>query len=359
MADEPDKNAKTRADGAAAGVRTVTLADWLNRNRSGPNLAAAPDATPADGPGPRRGRRRNPGASMEMHQIRYFLAVCETLNFTRAAEQCNISQPALTRAIQKLEEELGGPMFRRERNLTHLTDLGRLVRPRLERILRETEAAHAAAQEFNTLEKAPLNLGVMCTIGPSRLIGLFSRVQYEMPGVEVNLNEATPEVLIEKMVAGEIDVGLIAMPGEIPDRFDRRRLYQERFVVAFPPGHRFGRMDSFRLYDIAGEPYLSRKSCEFAVHFRAVLAERGITLNYRYRSEREDWIQSMILAGMGCAFMPEYLPMFPGLPTRVISEPEVTRQVELVTVGGRRFSPAVKAFVDLVMAYDWDKVMTS
>jgi DNA-binding transcriptional LysR family regulator len=58
---------------------------------------------------------------MEMHQIRYFLAVCETLNFTRAAEQCHVTQPA-TRAIHKLEEELGGLLFRRERHLTHMTD---------------------------------------------------------------------------------------------------------------------------------------------------------------------------------------------------------------------------------------------
>ena len=62
---------------------------------------------------------------MEMHQIRYFLAVAETLNFTRAAEKCNVTQPALTRAIQKLEEELGGLLLRRERSLTHLSDLGR------------------------------------------------------------------------------------------------------------------------------------------------------------------------------------------------------------------------------------------
>jgi DNA-binding transcriptional LysR family regulator len=63
--------------------------------------------------------------------IRNFLAVCETLNFTRAAENCNVSQPALTRAVHKLEEELGGLLLRRENNLTHLTDFGRLVRPHL------------------------------------------------------------------------------------------------------------------------------------------------------------------------------------------------------------------------------------
>ncbi len=293
---------------------------------------------------------------MELYQIKYFLAVCETLNFTRAAEKCHVSQPALTRAIQKLEAEMGGPLFRRERNLTHLTDLGRLVRPRLERVLADTDAAKTAAAEFNTLEKAPLNLGVMCTIGPARLIGLFSRVQHELPGLEINLHESDAEKLVEKLGAGEIDVGFIGLPSELPERFDRRRLYRERFVVAFPPGHRFGNMNSFNLFDIAGEPYLSRRSCEFAAYFRALLAEKNITLNYRYRTEREDWIQSMILAGMGCAFMPEFLPMFQGLPTRVIAEPEIARNVELVTVAGRRFSPAVRAFLGLAAGHQWETV---
>jgi LysR family transcriptional regulator, hydrogen peroxide-inducible genes activator len=96
---------------------------------------------------------------MEMHQVRYFLAVAETLNFTRAAEKCNVTQPALTRAVQKLEEELGGLLLRRERNLTHLSDLGRLMKPHLEQILSESESAKVQAKEFLRLDNAPLNLG--------------------------------------------------------------------------------------------------------------------------------------------------------------------------------------------------------
>jgi LysR family hydrogen peroxide-inducible transcriptional activator len=75
--------------------------------------------------------------AMDMHHIRYFLAVSETLNFTRAAEKCNVTQPALSRAVQQLEEEVGGLLFRRERNLTHLTDLGLLLKPRLQQIADE------------------------------------------------------------------------------------------------------------------------------------------------------------------------------------------------------------------------------
>src|SRR5215467_12222388 len=74
------------------------------------------------------------GQVMEMHQVRYFLAAAEELNFSRAAEKCNVSQPSLSRALQQLEGDLGGRLFHRERNFTHLTDLGQMVRPHLEMV---------------------------------------------------------------------------------------------------------------------------------------------------------------------------------------------------------------------------------
>jgi len=83
---------------------------------------------------------------MEMHQVRYFLAMARLLNFTRAADECNVTQPSLTRAIQKLEDELGGALFRRERSRTHLTDLGRLMLPHLERTFEAAEAAKQLAK---------------------------------------------------------------------------------------------------------------------------------------------------------------------------------------------------------------------
>jgi len=111
---------------------------------------------------------------MEVHQVRYFLAVCETLNFTRAAENCNVSQPALTRAVHKLEEELGGLLLRRENNLTHLTDFGRLVRPHLEQMIADAEAAKSTAKRFLQMDNAPINLGVMCSVGPIRFMSFLA-----------------------------------------------------------------------------------------------------------------------------------------------------------------------------------------
>ena len=90
---------------------------------------------------------------MEMHQVRYFLAVAQELNFSRAAESCNVSQPSLSRAIQQLEGELGGRPFHRERQFTHLTDLGQMVRPHLELVYNAAVKAKRLSQELIQLRR--------------------------------------------------------------------------------------------------------------------------------------------------------------------------------------------------------------
>jgi len=117
-----------------------------------------------------------------MHQIRYFLTACDTLNFTRAAEQCDVSVPSLTRAIHALEEELGGQLFRRERHLTHLTDLGRLMQQHLSAARDATEAARQEAARYAEAD-TKLKVGVAATM-PSRHLVAYLRA----------LHDAAPEL---------------------------------------------------------------------------------------------------------------------------------------------------------------------
>ncbi len=290
---------------------------------------------------------------MEMHEVRYFLAVCDTLNFTRAAERCNVSQPSLTRAIQKLEAELGGLLFRRERSATHLTDLGLLVRPQLEQIAKDADTVKTTAKSFLRMKDAPLSFGIMCTIGPLRCVGFLSRFQKDHPGIELTLTEETPARLTELLQEGKIDVAVMAQPEPFPERFDVHLLYRENFVVAFPPGHRFEALNAVRVRDVGGESYLSRINCEYYDQIGDLCVKCNAPLKDAYRSEREDWIQSMVMAGMGICFLPEFSPTMPGLHTRRMIEPEVVREVSLVTVSGRRFSPAVATFVKALKAYKW------
>src|SRR5258708_38622275 len=158
--------------------------------------------------------------AMEMHEIRYFLAVCETLNCPRAAERANVTQPALTRAIQKIEEELGGLLFRRERSRTHLTDLGQLLRPQLEEVIKRSEAVKTAARGFLKLDNAPLKLGVMCTIGPMRFMSFLAQFRSDHPGIELTLAEGVPDQLAKMLLARELDIAIMPQPEAFAHRFE-------------------------------------------------------------------------------------------------------------------------------------------
>jgi len=291
---------------------------------------------------------------MEMHQIRYFLAVAETLNFTRAAERCNVSQPALTRAVKTLEDELGGPLFRRERNHSHLTELGRTMHPYLTEMLVQADAAKNRARDFTRLNEVPLSVGIMCTIGPARLLGFMRGFHAKHPDVNIHLRDAAGPALTEMLANGELDVAVFARPGELDPRFHGLPLFRERFMILSAPGHRFEAMQAIPLGELAAERYLCRANCEFADYMSALYAERGVKLDIPYESERDDWIQMMVLAGLGVTFIPEHAVTVSGLVARPLVDPEVDRLLCLVTVRGRPHSPAVGAFVREAMAFRWD-----
>ena len=141
---------------------------------------------------------------MEMHQVRYFLALCEELNFTRAAERCHVAQPSLTRAIKGLEEEMGGALFHRERANTHLSELGRTLKPYLEQVYTRAEQAKREAQEFIRLQKTPLRLGLMCTIAPTLLLDLIAAVRMRHPGIELQIVDESAPALQERLIAGAL-----------------------------------------------------------------------------------------------------------------------------------------------------------
>ncbi len=289
---------------------------------------------------------------MEMHQVRYFLAVCETLNFTRAAEACGVAQPSLTKAMKKLEEEFGGDLFRRERNQTHLTDLGKLVKPHIEAVFSASEAAKADADGFKSQDQAAIKLGVMSTIGPSQMVGFIARLRDEIPQLELTIREAPGRDLIGALLNGEIEVGLIGMPN-LPDRLHALPLYAERYTVAFAKGHPFEQLNAVPVNALHGRDYLKRVHCEFSDHFEALGAVKEFQVNVRYASEREDWIQAMVLAGMGCCIMPEFLPALPGIASRPVVEPEVSRTISLVTAAGRPNSAALSAMIRLARRFPW------
>jgi LysR family transcriptional regulator, hydrogen peroxide-inducible genes activator len=289
---------------------------------------------------------------MEMQQVRYFLAVAEELNFTRASDKCNVTQPSLSRAVKLLEEELGGPLFRRERKSTHLTDLGNMVRPHLQSVYDHSMLAKHLSRDLK--KKVPLKLGIMSTISPDEIVDLIANIRARHPVVELKLCDANAKDLRARLLAGDLEVVIYALPGEEPDdRVHSISLFREQMVLAIHPGHRLAKARVFPVREMNGECYIHRVNCEFAGYADEILQQQGVTCTPTYWSERDDWTLAMVAAGLGFAFMPANSIKHPGVLGLPVVEPEFWRQVNLVSVRGRQFSPGVGSLVREAMRKTW------
>ena len=291
---------------------------------------------------------------MEMHQVRYFLAVAQELNFSRAAEKCNVSQPSLSRAIQQLEGELGGPLFHRERHLTHLTELGEMVRPHLETVYEAAVKAKRLSQDISEQKRVPLKLGIMSTISPDEIVDLIAALKERHDGLELRLCDANAKDLRDQLLAGNLEVVIYALPGEeLDERTHVMPLFREQMVIAINRDHRLAGQRAFPVRELDGERYIHRMNCEFAGYADHILQEKGVTCTPTYWSERDDWTLAMVAAGLGFAFMPENAAKHPGVVALPVVEPEFWRNVNLVTVRGRPYSPGVGALVREAMRKKW------
>ena len=289
---------------------------------------------------------------MEMHQIRYFLAVVEDLNFTRAADRCNVAQPSVTRAIKILEAEFGGPLFHRERQNMHLTELGRMLHPHLSDIYKTASSARQLAREYR--RRTQLKLGIMSTVAPGELIDLIGAIKNRHPGIELHLSDSDAKSLRSRLVEGQLELAIYALPGGQPDEHTHiLPLFREQMLMAVHPGHRLANQSAVRVREMNGENYIHRNNCEFAGYADEILAQQGVTCTPSYWSDRDDWTLAMVAAGLGFGFLPANSVRHPGVVALPIIEPEFWRDVNLVNVRGRAHSPAVGALVREATRKKW------
>lgn len=296
---------------------------------------------------------RRSSRAMETHEIRYFLAMVRELNFTRAAAFCNVSQPALTRAIQKLEAEFGGALFLRRPGRIEPTRLARELLPQLEAIEQGLSAVRDQASAIIETQASTLRLGIMCTVGPTHLVDMLARIQDAIPDVEVSIVDAKAGRIVELLAADEIDLGLTAWP-EYPPTISVEPLLTERYVVAMREDDLLAREDTIPVDRLAGQSYIERLGCEFDDYFEALHGHWPVDLNVTYSSEREDWVKGLMLAGMGCAIIPEFMEMPKGIVKRSLSAPEVARTIGLATLRGKLLGRAALAFSRIAKTHKWN-----
>lgn len=290
---------------------------------------------------------------MEMHQIRYFLAVSRTLNFTKAAEECNVAQPSLTRAVQKLEEELGGALFHRERANTHLTELGKLMLPHLEQTYGASQAAKALATSVRKGEVAPLRLAIDTSVSVQPVIDIIASLRQSIQGIELTLGAGTRMGVLEETLDGAFDLVVASQSGATPDRMRSWLLFREQCQIIVPKDHRFAKLKSLSLAQLDGEQIIERIDCCLHDGFVEACRLANVKLEVRHRAASEDQLQRMVLAGFGCGVCPPTIALAEGLVGIPFVGDGLERDVVLATVAGRRFSVAADAFVKVARARDW------
>jgi DNA-binding transcriptional LysR family regulator len=291
---------------------------------------------------------------MKVHEIRYALAVYRNLNFTQAATQCCVTTPALSRGLRKLEDELGAPLFVRDTHSVQITSFGKLMRPHLEQILNGMASARAAGKQFLDADKAPLRVGVMCTIGPARFLGFLGEFGLAHPHCQIRLADCRVNVLVAQLLDGSLDVAVMAFPDQADPRLKSHLLYRESFRIAVPIGHPFNDRESIPLAEAGREPHLLRESCEYKGYWLNEIQQLGMELPVAFRSEREDWIQAMVAGGFGVAFVPEFSPLMPGINLRPFSDHMIEREVSLVYVADIPLSPSAAEFARFAADWTWN-----
>jgi DNA-binding transcriptional LysR family regulator len=290
---------------------------------------------------------------MELHQVRYFVAVSRLLNFTRAAEHCNVTQPALTKAIQKLELELGGELIHRERQLTQLTDLGKLVLPTLERLVSAADSARAIAREYQRKDNAPLKIGLTPCVSSNLLVAPLAEVARHVPGIQVEIVEEPVHRLQELLFDGDISAALAADPNGLPERIDHWDLFEDHFLVLAAKDNPLADMQGVPMSALAEATWLERTGCDLTRKFWDLIFTDGRSPKISHRSKHESHLQNMVEAGLGIMVASAHTPRLPSLVARPIADDRMRWTVSLLVIAGRRYTPALDAFIKIARLRDW------
>jgi DNA-binding transcriptional LysR family regulator len=285
---------------------------------------------------------------VELSQVRYFVTLCGSLNFTRAAEQCNVTQPAFSRAIQSLEAEFGGRLLLRARNMTRLTELGRDILPHLTAMTNAADAATALARERRKHEPSNLRIGLAPGIGAASISPAVHKVIVALSDVEVHFDESDPATLIEAMLSDNLDCALLPEDSNMPAHLNRWPLYTESPVAILPAQHRLATANAIVGRDLIEETLLVGNRCGGFARHLADKAEFPMRLQ-RCNGDTSQMLD-LVSAGLGVALLSERLRFGAPLIVRKFSGPDLSRRVMLAAVAGRGLSAAAAQFVRICRA---------
>lgn len=292
---------------------------------------------------------------MEMHQVRYFLAVAKNLNFTRGAEECNVSQPSLTRAIKQLEGEFGGDLFRRERPQAQLTELGERMLPLLRQCYDSAVSARELALSMKKGEVASLRLALSHTFDINLLMPHLNEVRRRFDRLDCRLLRGTAAEVVELLKSGEAELGIASDLGEGWDRLDCWPLFTEDFILLVNAQHRLASLPSIELKALREERLLLRTYCEHAGPTATLLRTHGLDVDHCYQITSESDLMSMLASDLGVAIVPRSTSSPDTLARVMINGLALRRPVQLYGVAGRQRTAVAALIMKMLRAANWSR----
>jgi LysR family hydrogen peroxide-inducible transcriptional activator len=241
---------------------------------------------------------------MELHQLRYFVAVADLKNFTRAAEKCLVAQPSLSQQIINLEKELGRSLFERLGRKVRLTDAGRSLYEQSVPILASVEEAKRRVSETADPGRGKVSVGAIPTVAPYLLPPLLRQFARKFPCSEVAVHEDLTEHTVKGCLEGELDVGVAALP-LASDLLHVEPLFREELLLALPPGHRLTKKRRITLEDVGGEPFilLDEIHC-LGEHIVRFCTQNDCHPLVQCRSAQLLTVQELVALGQGVSLIP-------------------------------------------------------
>jgi DNA-binding transcriptional LysR family regulator len=292
---------------------------------------------------------------MEMHQVRYFLAVAKNRNFTRGADECNVSQPSLTRAIKQLEGEFGGDLFRRERPQAQLTELGERMLPLLTQCYESAVSARELAMSMKKGEVASLRLALSHTFDINLLMPHLNEVRQRFDRLDCRLLRGTAAEVVGLLKNGDAEIALASDLGEDWDRLDRWPLFTEDFILLVNAQHRLAQRRSVELAELREERLLLRTYCEHSATTAALLRSHGLDVELGYQITSESDLMSMLASDLGVAIVPRSTSSPDTLARVAINGLELSRPVHLYGVAGRQRTPVAALIMKMLRAANWSR----
>ncbi len=288
---------------------------------------------------------------MNLRDLRYFVALSETRHFGKAAERSFVSQPTLSAQIKKLETYLGVQLIERQPRKVTLTETGAKILPLARRVLQESDEIVSLARNEHDPLSGKLKVGLIPTIGPYLLPLVARKLRKQLPRLKLMLYEYQTQPLLEKLRAGDIDLGILALPVPL-DGLDVRALYDEDFTLAVPTASALAKKSNVKVDDLTGETLLLLEDGHCLRDQALDVCSRiDVKESEDYRATSLETLRQMVAAGLGITLLPQLATRGPfgsgqGLVVKAFAKPVPSRSVGAVWRKSTARTAAIKAVCD-------------